>query len=87
MHVLLQVLNQCKHLLLQIATPDALVRLRQTPLVQEQEELCEIFEKKQLHSSLAKFVEHQFSLRSVGCRIQVNNCIVTEHHHIPNAKC
>ena len=44
-----------------MASPDALIRLRSTPLVDEQTALCEIYMKKQHHSSIEAFIKFQIS--------------------------
>ena len=61
LHQLLQVLNLCKSLLLEMASPDALIRLINTPLVEEQTMLCQIYMKEQHHVSLEDFVQCHIS--------------------------
>lgn len=47
-------------MLLQMASPDALIRLKYTPLKNEQQKLCEIYFEEQKHDSLVDFMENQF---------------------------
>ena len=54
----MQVLKQSQYLLLQTASPDALVRLEQSPLADQKEELLELYFKRQHHNSLEDFLAH-----------------------------
>ena len=56
-----KVFQSCKSHLLEMASPDALIRLRSTPLVDEQTALCEIYMKKQHHSSIEAFIKFHIS--------------------------
>lgn len=74
MHVL-QMMRCCKCLLLQIATPDAVVRLKRNQRIEKEEynEIVEIYTKEQYHSSLQDFLSYQMK-RSNHCRMQVTTC-------------
>ena len=52
----------CKFLLLEIAPPDSLIRLSSTPLVDEQSDLCRMYQEEQHHSSLKAFLEYHIHL-------------------------
>ena len=72
----MQVLNKCKYLLLQIAAPDALIRLRKcAKLREEYDEITEVY-SKQHHSSLKDILKHQLDANAeqhlLGCRMQVS---------------
>ena len=54
----MQVLKRSQYLLLQMASPDALVRLEQSPLADQKEELLELYFKRQHHNSLEDFLAH-----------------------------
>ena len=41
-----------------MASPDAMVRLKETPLVEEKSALCQIYTMKQHHMSLEDFLIH-----------------------------
>lgn len=45
-----------------MASPDALIRLGSTPLVEEQTAICQIYMEKQHHSSLEAFIQSQICL-------------------------
>ena len=45
-----------------MASPDALIRLGGTPLVDEQSTLCKIYMEEQHHSSLEDFVQYHINL-------------------------
>ena len=45
-------------MLLQTASPDALVRLEQSPLADQKEELLELYFQRQDHNSLEDFLAH-----------------------------
>lgn len=42
-----------------MASPDALIRLGSTPLVDEQTEICQIYMEKQHHASLEAFIQSE----------------------------
>ena len=46
-----------KFLMLKMAAPDALIRLRGTKLEEEQKELCKLYNEEQHHSSLEDFLQ------------------------------
>ena len=48
--------------MLEMASPDALIRLGGTPLMDEQTVLCRTYMEEQHHSSLEDFVRCQISL-------------------------
>ena len=50
------VLLHSQHLLLQMASPDALVRLMDTPLASSAKELSEVYFTEQHHGSMKKFL-------------------------------
>lgn len=51
-------LRRCKRLLLEMASPDAIVRLSSSGINAEAKEMWDIYFKKQQHSSLAAFMSH-----------------------------
>lgn len=53
------VFEESKELLLKMASPDALIRLKCTALKDHQKELCHIYFDQQKHNSLTDFVKHQ----------------------------
>ena len=53
-----QVLKRSQYLLLQTASPDALVRLEQSSLADQKEELLELYFQRQHHNSLEDFLAH-----------------------------
>ena len=57
-HMHTQVLKRSQYLLLQTASPDALVRLEQSPLTDQKEELLELYFQQQHHNSLEDFLAH-----------------------------
>ena len=57
-HIYTQVLKRSQYLLLQTASPDALVRLEQSPLADQKEELLELYFQRQHHNSLEDFLAH-----------------------------
>ena len=52
------VLTQSKKILLQMASPDALIRLRCTALADDYEELSQIYFSEQHHGSIVQFLVH-----------------------------
>lgn len=69
-------LNKCKFLLIQIITPDAIVRLKKSKnLKNEFEYIARLYTKEQHHTSLKDFLSHQIqsSDNSQGCRMQVRH--------------
>ena len=52
------VLIQCKMILLQMASPDALIRLCCTALANEQKRLSHIYFSEQHHHSVAHFIKY-----------------------------
>lgn len=71
----MQVLNKCKFLLLQIATPDALVRLKRSKKLQggEYQEIAKVYTEKQQHKSLKDFLAYHINQTAEDqtCRMQV----------------
>ena len=57
-HLITQVLRLSQHLLLQIASDDALIRLKRTALADQWEELTQIYYLQQHHSSITDFLQH-----------------------------
>ena len=57
-----QVLKLCKFLLLQTAAPDAIIRLEHTKLVNEKEQIQDIYFRQQHHRSIEDFLK--FSLQN-----------------------
>ena len=68
-------MEYCKFLLLQIATPDALVRLKNNKDIaqEEYESIVRVYTKEQYHSSLQEFLKYQMD-KSNQCRMQVTTC-------------
>ena len=54
-----QVLNECKKVLLQCATPEALVRLPHTKLMHEENHLRHEYFNEQKHGSLQEYLVHR----------------------------
>lgn len=54
----MQVFRLSKYLLLQTATPDAIVRLEETALSAELDEVKKIYFEQQHHESIAHFLNH-----------------------------
>ena len=52
------VLLRSQHLLLQMASPDALVRLKDTPLASSAKESSKVYFTEQHHGSIRKFLSH-----------------------------
>uniref|UniRef100_A0A1X7TWB5 RZ-type domain-containing protein n=1 Tax=Amphimedon queenslandica TaxID=400682 RepID=A0A1X7TWB5_AMPQE len=72
------VLARSKKLLLMMSPPDALIRLKYTPLNEKREKLNRIYYFEQHHSSLVEFIHHHLqSNTSFGVLIQV-----TTHSHL-----
>ena len=75
-------------ILLQMASPDALIRLQYTVLAEEAEELSEKYFSEQCHGSIVQFLQHHLhSVDSDSILIQVefvNICSIdiyyTSHH-------
>ena len=63
-----------KNILLEMASPDALIRLKNTSLADEQKQLNDIYFIKQNHGSVVQFLSSQFSNdhREDGLLIQVS---------------
>ena len=65
-----------------MVSPDALIRLGGTPLVDEQGTLCKIYMEKQHHSSLKDFVQYHINAcetdhkHTKGVLMQVCNCFL-----------
>ena len=80
-----KVFKLCKSLLLEMASPDALIRLTSTQLLDEQRALCEIYMEEQHHSSLEAFVQSQIALPKCarGILMQVL-CYVTSNDNLPS---
>ena len=76
------VLLRSQHLLLQMASPDALVRLKDTNLDSSAKELSKVYYTEQHHGSMGKFLSHH--LRTVsnvdeGTLIQVCDSFLCIH--------
>lgn len=75
----MQVLTMCKFLLLQIATPDALVRLKKSRTLKdgEYEKIARLYTHEQNHQSLKEFLAHQIEGVDHGqiCLMQVSRHI------------
>ena len=54
----LQVLRLSQYLLLQIASDDALIRLKRTSLADQQKEFMQLYFSEQHHDSIVDFVYH-----------------------------
>ncbi len=57
----MQVLRLSRFLLLHTASPDALIRLKRTPLEDQADELSQIYDRQQCHSSLKDFLSFQLT--------------------------
>lgn len=57
-HFITQVLKLSQYLLLQIASDDALIRLKRTVLADQWKELTQIYYLQQHHSSITDFLQH-----------------------------
>jgi len=71
----IQVLKRCQYLLLQTASPDALVRLEYTPLADQREELLRVYFEEQHHNSIEDFLAYQVQRNSTqgeGLLMQVD---------------
>ena len=69
-------INECKFLLVQILSPDAIVRLKKNKnLKDEFEYIARLYTEEQHHTSLKDFLCHQIhsSDDSQGCRMQVRH--------------
>ena len=60
------VLQSSCNLLLQMATPDALIRLQHTALADQQKMLCWVYCSEQYHESLTQFLQHHINSASEG---------------------
>ena len=61
-------------IVLQMASPDALIRLQRTVLAEEAEELSEMYFSEQCHGSIVQFLQHHLqthTANSDGLLIQV----------------
>ena len=68
------VLQRSQDLLLQMASPDALIRLKNTVLANRQVQLRQTYFLKQWHESIVEFLSHNLSHTSErGKLIQVRN--------------
>ena len=76
------VLQMSQYLLLQMASPDALIRLKCTALADQQEQLSQTYFSEQCHGSITEFLSHNLSNTSVlerGKLIQVSSfCLFLE---------
>ena len=54
-----------QYLLLQTASPDALVRLEYTSLADQREELSRIYFQEQHHNSIQDFLAHHLEMKSI----------------------
>ena len=54
------------NLLLQMATPDALIRLQHTALADQQKMLCRVYCSEQYHESLTQFLQHHINSAGEG---------------------
>ncbi len=70
--LLQSVLHNSKELLLQMASPDSLIRVQCTDLRDEQKKLCQIYFEHQKHDSLTEFMENQLEFANdEGILVQV----------------
>ena len=71
-----QVLRISKHLLLQTAAPEAIVRLKRTPLADERELIKKIYFEDQHHNSIKDFLTYHVHQRDSqsGLLMQVCRC-------------
>ena len=70
------VLQRSQYLLLQMASPDALIRLKCTALADQQEQLSHAYFSEQCHGSIIEFLSHNLSHShglDRGRLIQVSN--------------
>lgn len=66
-----EVLQYSKELLLQLAAPDAIIRLKCTPLADQQLEISTIY-SEQCHGSIGEFLNHHMqNNKSQGLLLQV----------------
>lgn len=77
---LLQVLNLSKFLLLQTASPEAVVRLECTPLAAEKECLNQVYSQQQYHKSIIEFLGQNIQLSSgeEGLLLQVYDYLLVK---------
>ena len=69
-------LSECKFLLIQIITPDAIVRLKKSKTLKDEfEYIARLYTEVQHHTSLKDFLSHQIHSNdnSQGCRMQVRH--------------
>ena len=77
------VLFDSKNILLQMASPEAVIRLNQTEISDEQQKLQNVYFSEQCHGSIVEFFHHQFKCYTTtgqcGLCIQVceTNIILT----------
>ncbi len=57
----IQVLWLSQFLLLHTASPDALIRLKRTPLEDQADKLSQVYDCEQCHSSLKEFLSYQLT--------------------------
>ena len=62
-----------------MASPDALIRLGDTPLMDEQTALCKTYMEEQHHSSLEDFVRCQISLPNCTKSVLMQVCYFKIH--------
>ena len=68
-------INECKFLLVQIITPDAIIRLKRSETSKEEfDHIAKLYTQEQHHTSLTDFLAHQIrnSDSNQGCRMQVS---------------
>ena len=78
------VLQRSQDLLLKMASPDALIRLKCTALADQQEKLKQTYFSEQCHGSLVEFLSHSLSGSHVpdrGKLIQVRDFFTTFLQH------
>ena len=71
----IQVLRLSQYLLLQMASDDSIVRLKNTALANHQEELMELYLSEEHHNSINNFIRyhmHNNSSSHEGLLLQVN---------------
>lgn len=68
------ILSRSKKILLQMASPESLIRLQYTSLDEQKEKLSEIYYVEQHHGSIVEFLSHHLntSTDSYGLLIQVS---------------
>ena len=75
-----EVFEHSCYLLLQMANPDALIRLQRTALADQQKRLCQVYFSEQYHDSITRFLQHyienDFEGNGVLTQVSLNfNCL------------